>query len=187
MVFVKRNSLKSDIFFNPIFIPGFSGSGSRVWVQGPGFRSSRISWGLHGKILWAGWCQGWMIWHGMSLSENLFRTCSDSPVLNGRLPFWEDNPRLPVSSENLPSWDHPVRYLWIFQGDHTFYKLYLKFLAISNIIWCISCSWSPSSSWTVDNYFVHYLLLVNFLRRVYINGTLVLYFKILYARQSVFP
>ena len=52
MVFVKHNSLKSDIFFNPIFIPGFSGSGSRVWdngpgsrVQGPGpsFRSSRES------------------------------------------------------------------------------------------------------------------------------------------------
>ena len=39
--------LKSDIFFNPIFTPGFSGSGSRVQgpgsrVQGPGpgFRSS---------------------------------------------------------------------------------------------------------------------------------------------------
>ena len=52
MVFVKHNPLKSDIFFNPIFIPGFSGSrffrvqvfqrpgflgsGSRVQVQGPG-------------------------------------------------------------------------------------------------------------------------------------------------------
>ena len=60
MVFVKHNSLKSDIFFNPIFIPGFQGpgfsesrffrvqvfqgpgpgpslgSGSRVQVQGPG-------------------------------------------------------------------------------------------------------------------------------------------------------
>ena len=49
MVFVKLNSLKSDIFFNPIFISGFSGSrffrakvfqgpgpGSRSWVQGPG-------------------------------------------------------------------------------------------------------------------------------------------------------
>ena len=34
MVSVKHNSLKLDIFFNPIFIPGFSGSGSRV--QGPG-------------------------------------------------------------------------------------------------------------------------------------------------------
>ena len=39
MVFVKHNSLKSDIFFNPIFIPGFSGSRFfRVQVfQGPGF------------------------------------------------------------------------------------------------------------------------------------------------------
>ena len=59
MVFVKHNSLKSDIFFNPIVFqgPGFSesrffrvqvfqgpgpgpgpslGSGSRVQVQGPG-------------------------------------------------------------------------------------------------------------------------------------------------------
>ena len=65
MVFAKHNSLKSDIFFNPIFIPGFSesrffrvqvfqgagpgsgsrvqgpgpGPGSRVRVQGPGSRS----------------------------------------------------------------------------------------------------------------------------------------------------
>ena len=38
MVFVKHNSLKSDIFFNPIFIPGFSESRFfRVQVfQGPG-------------------------------------------------------------------------------------------------------------------------------------------------------
>ena len=36
MVFVKHNSRKSDIFFNPIFIPGFSGSRFfRVQVQGP--------------------------------------------------------------------------------------------------------------------------------------------------------
>ena len=42
MVFVKHNSLKSDIFFNPIFIPGFSGSRFfRVQVfQGPGFSGS---------------------------------------------------------------------------------------------------------------------------------------------------
>ena len=32
MVFVKHNSLKSYIFFNPIFIPGFSGSRVRVQV-----------------------------------------------------------------------------------------------------------------------------------------------------------
>ena len=43
MVFVKHNSLKSDIFFNPMFIPGFSGfrfSGFRFFrvqvFQGPG-------------------------------------------------------------------------------------------------------------------------------------------------------
>ena len=42
MVFVKHNSLKSDIFFNPIFIPGFSGSRFfRAQVlQGPGFSGS---------------------------------------------------------------------------------------------------------------------------------------------------
>ena len=54
MVLIKHNSLKSDIFFNPIFIPGFSGSrffrvqvfqvpgfsgsGSRVQGPGPGSR-----------------------------------------------------------------------------------------------------------------------------------------------------
>ena len=42
MVFVKHNSLTSDIFFNPIFIPGFSGSRFfRVQVfQSPGFSGS---------------------------------------------------------------------------------------------------------------------------------------------------
>ena len=33
MVLITHNSLKSDMFFNPIFIPGFSGSGSRVRIQ----------------------------------------------------------------------------------------------------------------------------------------------------------
>ena len=33
MILIKHNSLKPDIFFNPIFIPGFSGSRSRVRVQ----------------------------------------------------------------------------------------------------------------------------------------------------------
>ena len=44
MVFVKHNSLKSDILLNPIFIPGFSGSRfSRVQVfQDPGFSGSRV-------------------------------------------------------------------------------------------------------------------------------------------------
>ena len=42
MIFVKHNSLKLDKFFNPIFIPGFSGSRFfRVQVfQGPGFSGS---------------------------------------------------------------------------------------------------------------------------------------------------
>ena len=61
MVLTKHNYLKSGIFFNPIFIPGFSGlgfsesrllrsesrvrvqgpgTGSKVRVQGPGYRSS---------------------------------------------------------------------------------------------------------------------------------------------------
>ena len=48
MVFIKHNSLKSDIFFNPIFFQVFQGSAFsrsrffRVRVQGPGpgFRSS---------------------------------------------------------------------------------------------------------------------------------------------------
>ena len=36
MVFIKHNCLKSDIFFNPIFIPGFSGFRFfRVRIQGP--------------------------------------------------------------------------------------------------------------------------------------------------------
>ena len=33
MVLIKHNFLKSDIFFNPMFVPGFSGAGSRGRVQ----------------------------------------------------------------------------------------------------------------------------------------------------------
>ena len=33
MVLIKHNILKSDIFFNPIFISGFSGSGFKVQVS----------------------------------------------------------------------------------------------------------------------------------------------------------
>ena len=44
MVLTKHNSLKSDIFFNSIFIPGFSGSRFfRIQIfQGPGFSESRF-------------------------------------------------------------------------------------------------------------------------------------------------
>ena len=45
MVFIKHNSLKSDIFFNPLFLSCFSGSSFfRVQVfQGTGFSGSRFS------------------------------------------------------------------------------------------------------------------------------------------------
>ena len=75
--------------------------------------------------------------------------CSNSPVLNGRLPFWEDSSRPPVSSWNLPFWDNAglnVRFLWIFQVSHTFYKFDIKILAASNDISCASCSLLPISS-----------------------------------------
>ena len=44
MVLIKHNYLKSDISFNSIFIPGFSGSRFfKVQVfQGPGFSGSRF-------------------------------------------------------------------------------------------------------------------------------------------------
>ena len=44
MVFIKHNSLKPDIFFNPIFIPCFSGSRFfRIQVfMGPLFPGSRF-------------------------------------------------------------------------------------------------------------------------------------------------
>ena len=44
MVFIKHNSLKSDIYFNPIFVPCFSGSRFfRVQVfQGPGCSGFRF-------------------------------------------------------------------------------------------------------------------------------------------------
>ena len=48
MVFIKHNSLKSNIFFNPIFIPQFSGF-MLFWVQifqGPGFSGS----GSRGRV-----------------------------------------------------------------------------------------------------------------------------------------
>ena len=59
----------------------------------------------------------------------------------------------PVYYWNLPFWDHPgldVRYLWIFQVDHTFYELDLKILATSNEIRYVLSPGSPSSSRAVD-------------------------------------
>ena len=73
MVFIKHNSIKSDIFFNRIFIPGFSGSrffraqvfqrpgfsGSRFFraqvLQGPDFSGSRFfRVRVHGPGPWSG-------------------------------------------------------------------------------------------------------------------------------------
>ena len=70
--------------------------------------------------------------------------------LGDSLTFSEDNSRPTVPSWNLPFWGEPdlnVRYLWIFQVDHTFYKLNVKILATRNKI---SCSWLSSSWWTVS-------------------------------------
>ena len=67
----------------------------------------------------------------------------NSSVLNGKLVLWEDSSRSPVSSSNVPFWDYPclnVRSLWVFQVDHTFYKLDVKILAASNEIRCLRCS-----------------------------------------------
>ena len=52
MVFLKHNSLKSEIFFNPIFIPCFSESMFfRVQIfEGPGFSGSRL-FGVRVKVL----------------------------------------------------------------------------------------------------------------------------------------
>ena len=75
MVFVKHNSLKSDIFFNLIFIPDFSGSrffraqvfegpgfpGSRVRVQGPG-SGSRVRVLVQGPGSGPGSVSGSRVW-----------------------------------------------------------------------------------------------------------------------------
>ena len=79
--------------------------------------------------------------------------CSNSPVLNGRLPFSERSSCPPVYSISHPFWDDigfNIRYLWIFQVYHAFHKLDVKNLATSNEIRCVHCSWPPSSSWAID-------------------------------------
>ena len=72
--------------------------------------------------------------------------------MNWRLPFWEDRSCAPGPSWNL-FWDDPglnVRYLWIFQFDHIFYKLGVKIFATNNEIRCVRCSYPPSSSSALD-------------------------------------
>ena len=67
-------------------------------------------------------------------------TCSNSLVLNGRLPFWKDSSRPPVSSWNPPFWDYPglnVRSLWIFQVNHNSCKFDVRILTAFDKIRCV--------------------------------------------------
>ena len=77
-------------------------------------------------------------------SLNLLHKCSNKfwgIVLGNHayvptLPFWEDTSSPPSLFWNLPFWDDSdlnVKYLWIFQVDHTFYKLDVKFLAANKV------------------------------------------------------
>ena len=77
-------------------------------------------------------------------SLNLLHKCSNKfwgIVLGNHayvptLPFWEDTSSPPGLFWNLPFWDDSdlnVKYLWIFQVDHTFYKLDVKFLAANKV------------------------------------------------------
>ena len=82
---------------------------------------------------------------------NILRHCALTYVPT--LPFWEDSTRPPGPSRNLPFWDDPVlnvKYLWIFQVDHTFYKLDVKILAANNEIRCVSSSYPLPSSSALD-------------------------------------
>ena len=76
-----------------------------------------------------------------------FTICPNSPVLNGGLPLSEGSARPPVYYWNLPFWDDPdlnVRYLWIFQVDHIFYKLDVKILVTSNEFKCVRALLLPT-------------------------------------------
>ena len=76
--------------------------------------------------------------------------CSNSPVLNGMLPFSGGSSHPPVYPINLLFRDNTafnIGYLWIFQVYHPFD---VKILATSNEIRCVRCSRPLSSSWAVD-------------------------------------
>ena len=69
----------------------------------------------------------------------------EASVLKGQIT----SSRFFLKSLVLRYLDFSVRYLQIFQVDHTFCKPELKILAICNKIRCVRCSWPPSS-WAVD-------------------------------------
>ena len=92
MVFVKHNSLKSHIYFNPVFIPGFSGSGSRVQGPGPGFRSNppgiKTSWRRRSDV-------------------SLYVSATSQVRLK-----WNTQWRLDGTSARRPSGTSPWRLIW---------------------------------------------------------------------------
>ena len=123
--------------------------------------SKHIWWGVFFssvKHIWWGVFYRTLRNTGIFRTRGIFRTmwnimCSNSPVLNGRLQFWECNSCPPISSRNLPFWDDPglnVRSLRVFQVDPTFYRLAVKILAANDEISCVRCSQVPYSLWTVD-------------------------------------
>ena len=79
--------------------------------------------------------------------------CYNSPVLNGRLPCWEENSCSPVSTWKLSFWDNPGFHTSIsefFQVNHTFWKLDMKVLVTSNKRRYVRSSWDLPFSWAVD-------------------------------------
>ena len=93
------------------------------------------------------------LWQYFMINQTKVYICSNSPVLNRWLLFWEESSCPPVFSLNLLFWDDPglnVRSLFILQVSLTFYKLTVKTLAVSKLGGCRCCSWSPSLSWAID-------------------------------------
>ena len=73
--------------------------------------------------------------------------CSTSPILHGATLSREDSSNHSATTWNLPFWDDTAfnfRYLWVFQVNHTFYKLDMEILAD------YQNSWIPSPLWAVD-------------------------------------
>ena len=90
MVFTKHNSIKSDIFFNLIFIPYFSGSRFfRVWLQGlgPGFRSSHRHWHQHLHRHCKNFSLQFFFWESRTFMSNTPKYSSLCLVISANLLF----------------------------------------------------------------------------------------------------
>ena len=79
--------------------------------------------------------------------------CSNSPILNGRFPFWEYSSRPPVSFQNFPFWVSPGLNI------SDFYEFFMLITLFINSMWkswllvtilasCVRCS--RLLSWAVD-------------------------------------